>query len=80
MERERYSDEDLVERQIEAETESPDPDEDTEFERRSGVDVVHQVDPFPPRERASAIYGDTDLDPNRQDQFTAHSAEEDEHL
>lgn len=78
MERERYSDEDLVEREVEAETEDPEPSEETEFERRSGLDVVHQVDPSPPRERASAIYGDTDIDPNRQDQFTMHHVEDDE--
>jgi hypothetical protein len=78
MERERYSDEDLVEREIEEETESPEPIEETEFERRSGFDVVHQVDPYPPRERESAVYGDTDVDPNRQDQFAVHHADEDE--
>jgi hypothetical protein len=80
MERERYSDEDLVEREVEANTESPEPDEDTEIERRSGPDVIRNVDPYPPRERASAIYGDTDIDPNREDQVTAHHADEDEHL
>ena len=80
MERERYSDEDLIERQIDAETESPEPSEDTEIERRSGPDVIRNVDPFPPRERASAIYGDTDIDPNREDQQSAHHADEDEHV
>ena len=80
MERERYSDEDLVEREIENETESPEPDEETEFERRSGPDAVHDVEPNPPRERAEAVYGDTDMDPNRDDQRSAHRAGEDEHL
>jgi hypothetical protein len=80
MERERYSDEDLVEREVEDNTESPDSSEDTEIERRSGPDVIRNVDPFPPRERAGAIYGETDIDPNREDQFSAHHAEDDEHL
>jgi hypothetical protein len=30
--------------------------------------------------RGEAIYGDTDLDPNRDDQADAHHATEDEHL
>jgi hypothetical protein len=80
MERERYSDEDLIEREIEENTESPEPEEDTEIERRSGPDVIRNVEPYPPRERGSAIYGDTDTDPNRDDQVTAHHADEDEHL
>ncbi|HET9097735.1 MAG TPA: hypothetical protein VFN37_13825 [Candidatus Baltobacteraceae bacterium] len=80
MERERYSDEDLVEREIEAETSSPEPAEETEGERRSGPDVIREVEPYPPRERAEVIYGDTDLDPNRDDQRSAHHAQEDEHL
>lgn len=29
---------------------------------------------------AMAVYGDTDMDPNRDDQASAHHAEEDEHL
>lgn len=80
MERQRYSDEDLVEREIESETQSPEPGEDTELERRSGPDVVHEVEPFAPRERAEVIYGDTDMNPNREDQRSAHRAGEDEHL
>ena len=78
MERQRYSDEDLVEREIEETTESPEPDEDTEIERRSGPDVIRNVDPYPPPERASAIYGDTDLDPNREDQLMAHGADQED--
>lgn len=80
MERERYSDEDLVEREIENETESPEYPEETETQRRSGPDVIRDVEPYPPRERAEAIYSDTDIDPNREDQRSAHHAEEDEHL
>lgn len=80
MERQRYSDEDLVEREIDAETQSPEPAEDTEMERRSGPDVVHEVEPFEARERAEVIYGDTDTDPNRDDQRSAHHAAQDEHL
>lgn len=80
MERERYSDEDLVEREIENETTSPEPQEDTEVERRSGPDVIRDVEPYPPRERAEVIYGETDIDPNRDDQRAAHQADEDEHL
>lgn len=80
MERERYSDEDLVEREIENATESPEPSEETEVERRSGPDVIRDVEPYPPRERAEVIYGDTDMDPNREDQRSAHHASEDEHL
>jgi hypothetical protein len=80
MERERYSDDDLVEREIEAETDSPEPSEDTEIERRSGPDLMREVEPFPPRERGMAVYGDTDTDPNREDQRSAHHADEDEHV
>jgi hypothetical protein len=80
MERQRYSDEDLVEREIENETASPEPDEETEVERRSGPDVIRDVEPSPPRERAEVIYGDTDMDPNRDDQRSAHRAGDDEHL
>lgn len=80
MERQRYSDEELVEREIEEETVSPEPSEETEIERRSGPDVMREVEPYPPRERAQAVYGDTDTDPNREDQRSAHHAEEDEHL
>lgn len=80
MERERYSDEDLVEREIENETISPEPSEETEVERRSGSDVMRDVDPERPRERAEAIYGDTDMDPNRDDQRSAHRASSDEHV
>lgn len=80
MERERYSDEDLVEREIQNETESPEPQEDTEIQRRSGPDVIRDVEPYPPTERAQVIYGETDTDPNREDQRSAHHAESDEHL
>ncbi len=80
MERQRYSDEDLVEREIENETVSPESPEDTEVERRSGPDAVREVEPQRPRERAEAIYGETDLDPNRQDQRSAHHAESEEHI
>jgi hypothetical protein len=80
MDRQRYSDEDLIEREIQDETASPEPSEETEIERRSGPDVIHDVEPYAPRERAEVIYGDTDLDPNREDQRSAHHAEEDEHL
>jgi hypothetical protein len=80
MERQRYGDEDLVEREIEDETSSPEPAEESEVERRSGPDVIREVDPYPPRERAEAIYGDTDLDPNRDDQRSAHHADADEHV
>ena len=80
MERQRYSDEDLVEREIANETESPEPSEDTEGERRSGPDVIRDVEPYPPHERAEVIYGDTDMDPNREDQRSAHRAQSDEHL
>lgn len=80
MERERYSDEDLAEREIEGRTSSPEPPEETEMERRSGPDVVHDVEPYPPRERAQVVYGETDTDPNREDQRSAHQAAEDEHL
>jgi hypothetical protein len=80
MERQRYSDEDLVEREIESETESPEPPEETEMERRSGPDVMHEVGYYPARERAEAVYSDTDTDPRREDQPSAHQAGEDEHL
>lgn len=80
MERERYSDEDLVEREIEAETESPEPSEETEIERRSGPDVMREVNPGAARERGMAVYSDTDIDPNREDQLSAHHADSDEHV
>jgi hypothetical protein len=80
MDRQRYSDEDLVEREIENETTSPEPSEETEIERRSGPDVIRDVEPYPPHERAEVIYGDTDTDPNREDQRSAHQAADDEHL
>lgn len=82
MERERYSDEELVEREIENQTESDEPGEEIEdeVERRSGPDVIRQVEPYPPRERAEAVYGDTDMDPNRDDQRSAHHADDDEHV
>jgi hypothetical protein len=80
MDRQRYSDEDLVEREIEDQTESPEPTEDTEIERRSGPDVIHDIEPNPPRERAETIYGETDTDPRREDQTTLHHAGDDEHF
>lgn len=80
MDRQRYSDEDLVEREIEDRTESPESGEDTELQRRSGPDVMRSVDPSPARERSEAIYGETDIDPRREEQPSAHRAGEDEHL
>lgn len=80
MERQRYGDEDLVEREIEDRTASEEPSEETEMERRSGPDVIREVEPYPPRERAEIVYGDTDMDPNRDDQRSAHHAGADEHL
>jgi hypothetical protein len=80
MERQRYSDEDLVEREIENETESPEPSEETEMERRSGPDVMHDVEGYRPRNRAEVVYGDTDTDPRREDQPSAHHAVDGEHL
>lgn len=53
---------------------------ETEFDRRSGPEVMHEVRPERPRERGEAVYGDTDMDPNRDDQASAHRATEDEHL
>lgn len=78
--RQRYDDDDLVDREIRDQTVSPEPAEDTEVERRSGPDVIRDVEPYSARERAQAIYGETDMDPNRDDQVSAHHAEEDEHL
>ncbi len=57
-----------------------DEQKDTEIERRAGPGVMHEIDPYPPRERGTAVYGDTDMDPNRDDQASAHRAEQDEHL
>lgn len=55
--------------------------EDSEIERRQGAtDAVHRVEPQPPRERGTAVYGETDMDPNAGDQASAHHAEADEHL
>ncbi|HEY8314460.1 MAG TPA: hypothetical protein VIG51_09845 [Candidatus Baltobacteraceae bacterium] len=54
--------------------------EQTELDRRKGVAAMHDVDPQPAIERAQAIYGDTDMNPNADDQRSAHHAEEDEHL
>jgi hypothetical protein len=33
-----------------------------------------------PRERAEIVYGETDIDPRREDQPSAHRAGDDEHL
>ncbi|MDQ2872035.1 MAG: hypothetical protein M3R35_02775 [Candidatus Eremiobacteraeota bacterium] len=55
-------------------------DESTEMERRAGFEPVHDVDPLPPVERAEAVYGDTDMNPNADDQRSAHHAEPDEHV
>lgn len=80
MDREPYSDEDLTEREIAEQTQDPDRPQDTEFERRSGPAVFHEVKPNPPRERAEAVFGDTDIDPRREDQPTVHHAGEDERV
>jgi hypothetical protein len=32
------------------------------------------------RERGMAVFGETDIDPNREDQRSAHQADESEHL
>ena len=53
---------------------------DTELERRAGPDAIRKVDPQPPSERGTAVYGETDVDPNREDQASAHRAGPDEHL
>ena len=80
MERERYSDDDLVEREIASETQDPDEESETEIERRAGPKAMHESTGYPARERAEAVYGDTDVDPNRDDQRSAHNATPDEHL
>lgn len=80
MEREPYSDEDLVQREIDEQTQDPDVPQDTEFQRRSGPAVFHDVNPNRPRERAEAVFGDTDTDPLREDQPTVHQGDEDEHV
>jgi len=41
MERERFSDDDLVEREIEEETEDPEPPAESEFDRRAANEVFH---------------------------------------
>jgi len=56
------------------------PTEGTEMERRRGVDAMHDVTPEIARERAEIVYGDTDMNPNADDQRSAHHAETDEHL
>jgi len=53
---------------------------DTEIERRAGPDVIRRVDPQPPRGRGEVVYGETDIDPRREEQPSAHRAGEDEHL
>ena len=66
------------------ETERLDPDvdsqEDDELLAENAFGVNDPNAPYPPRERAQAVYGDTDIDPNRDDQKSAHQAGEDEHL
>ncbi len=54
--------------------------DESEMERREGFEPVHNVDPLPPVERAQAVYGDTDMNPNEDDQRSAHHAEPDEHV
>lgn len=80
MERERYGDDDLIEREIDAETQEPDEDTETEIDRRGGPQQMHKRADYPARERAEAVYGDTDMDPNRDDQRSAHRAGPDEHV
>lgn len=43
-------------------------------------DVTRDEEPGRPPVRGEVVYGDTDLDPNRDDQASAHRATEDEHL
>lgn len=62
------------------EDELDDKPKETEIDRRAEPKAVHEVNPYPPRERGTAVYGDTDLDPNRDDQASAHRADPDEHL
>jgi len=80
MERERDEDEEKAEREAIEATGDPDEASDEEVERTSGPEQNRDGKPYPPIERAQAVYGDTDMDPNRDDQRSAHHAESDEHL
>ncbi|MBV8689568.1 MAG: hypothetical protein JOZ59_05630 [Candidatus Eremiobacteraeota bacterium] len=51
--------------------------DDTTAERTI-TNIIRQENPEPARERNEAVYGDTDMNPNEEDQRSAHHADEDE--
>jgi len=51
--------------------------DDTTAERTI-TNIIRNEKPEPPRVRNEAVYGDTDLNPNEEDQESAHRADDDE--
>ena len=47
---------------------------------RTISNLIKNTKPEPPRDRNQAVYGDTDMNPNEDDQKSAHHADEGEHL
>ncbi len=51
--------------------------DDTTAERTI-TNIIREEKPEPPRQRNEAVYGDTDMNPNQDDQRSVHQADEDE--
>ena len=51
--------------------------DDTTAERTI-TNIIREEKPEPARERNEAVYGDTDINPNQDDQRSVHQADEDE--
>ena len=47
---------------------------------RTISNAIRNTKPEPPRDRNEAVYGDTDMNPNADDEKSAHHAGEDQHL
>ena len=47
---------------------------------RAISNAIRDDKPGPPRDRNQAVYGDTDMNPNADDEKSAHHADADEHL
>lgn len=53
--------------------------DDNDIKRRDSLTgIIDSVTPSRPVQRNEAVYGDTDLNPNQDDQADAHRASEDE--
>lgn len=47
---------------------------------RTITNIIREEKPESPRDRSEAVYGDTDMNPNADDQKSAHHGDEDEQL